>query len=993
MSINLTDEIEVKTKKGKLGAAKQIFLEGDTQTVENEIQDINSRHNDLSSKHESLSSTVSEHTKQIESNQSQITANKSAQDEKNASLDANMAKLNARDDQITELIKGVTATGGASVATAVTYDNTSSQLTSATVQGAVDELQGSKINKTSISQESGNAEDKVMSQKATTTAIADETTRAKAAEEAIMFDVSANNNGAVFESISALLSSSDLSTLIPTSVRHGGMSIRFILSSDNKYVQYRLTNQNWSIDVNDWINGDGEFSTGENVSEIGIDDEPVIGSDNLVKSSGIVKNYVKKQLGTNIINPYSCIYGYALNRNGEFLGGFNKTEYCITDLIDVTNGQNISANCFLNNYHPGYSVYEADGITLRRSVNQSQLYEYQEGDVYIRFCFKFDNNIENIRANYGDILQDYKPFTEIKYLSDRIDSNLDKISKLENTSFIDNLTVVRKSEFNLVNPENLEIGSILKNDGKKQLGFGTQYAISDYIYVNGQNISCNAFLGNSTYSSYHVFDKRKNFLRSEYGTTLYQYKEGDYFIRFNIKYNNNIENCRANYGNTLLEYKDYNPIYNYISKYIDEINTLQINLTNKAKLLAFLFNKEIVPTQVTNNLINKNGSLGTWGNKCAFIDVSQKQGNFLLFYKDLCYETDLYISVAFYSCDNIEDIGASTFMKGDNLSFRDTVYQIPNGAKWMLLGGKQFSSLSDINDFARWESDSIDDYNILEESEKKKIVCYGDSLTFGIGSTDNNNYPSILRKLINDDKHYSIVNDGKPSALSFDIAARQGGIPYQIKSDITLPADTSSVSVEVNNDFMPQHTSTAFLKNLDCMIAGVECTFDNSGNLHRKTEAESSKTIYAKTPIIFNKSVEYSKAHVQIYFSGTNGYATSVENYVEQIERMTDYFENKNFLIIGIVRYTGLSDNDREDVESALTKRFGSKFINWRRYLLTSALEDAGITPTDADLNAIANGNNPPSLTSGDVIHYNNTGYTLLANLVYQRMVDLGYLN
>lgn len=143
MSINLTDEIEVKTKKGKLCAAKQIFLEGDTQTVEKEIQDINSRHNDLSSKHESLSSTVSEHTKQIESNQSQIAANKSAQDEKNTSLDANMAKLNTRDDQITELVKGVTATGGASVATAVTYDNTSSHLASATVQGAVDELQDS----------------------------------------------------------------------------------------------------------------------------------------------------------------------------------------------------------------------------------------------------------------------------------------------------------------------------------------------------------------------------------------------------------------------------------------------------------------------------------------------------------------------------------------------------------------------------------------------------------------------------------------------------------------------------------------------------------------------------------------------------------------------------------------------------------------------------------------------------------------------------------
>lgn len=166
MSIYLTDEIEVKTKKGKMGAAKQIFLEGDTQTVEKEIQDINSRHNDLSS-------TVSGHTKQIESNQNQIAANKSAQDEKNTSLDANMAKLNTRDDQITELVKGVTATGGASVATAVTYDNTSSNLDAATVQGAVDELQGSKINKTSILQELGEAEDKVMSQKAVSDKLSD----------------------------------------------------------------------------------------------------------------------------------------------------------------------------------------------------------------------------------------------------------------------------------------------------------------------------------------------------------------------------------------------------------------------------------------------------------------------------------------------------------------------------------------------------------------------------------------------------------------------------------------------------------------------------------------------------------------------------------------------------------------------------------------------------------------------------------------------------
>lgn len=76
-------------------------------------------------------------------------------------------------------------------------------------------------------------------------AINAEKERAQAAEQAnsqgIIYDVSANNDGAVFESLQSLLSSSDIDSLIPISVRCGGMSIRFINSLDNKYVQYRYT--------------------------------------------------------------------------------------------------------------------------------------------------------------------------------------------------------------------------------------------------------------------------------------------------------------------------------------------------------------------------------------------------------------------------------------------------------------------------------------------------------------------------------------------------------------------------------------------------------------------------------------------------------------------------------------------------------------------------------------------------------------------------------
>lgn len=87
-------------------------------------------------------------------------------DSKVSDLDKSVTKLNTRTDQITETLKNIAATGGASVASAVTYDNETSNLISVNVQGAIDELHRIKIDKTSILQESGTAEDKVMSQKA-----------------------------------------------------------------------------------------------------------------------------------------------------------------------------------------------------------------------------------------------------------------------------------------------------------------------------------------------------------------------------------------------------------------------------------------------------------------------------------------------------------------------------------------------------------------------------------------------------------------------------------------------------------------------------------------------------------------------------------------------------------------------------------------------------------------------------------------------------------
>ena len=59
---------------------------------------------------------------------------------------------------------------------------------------------------------------------------------------------------------------------VPAAVRKGGMSIKFVLSSDSKYVQYRLMANTFSTTVSDWQ---------------GVDNVPITGSDNLVNSGGV----------------------------------------------------------------------------------------------------------------------------------------------------------------------------------------------------------------------------------------------------------------------------------------------------------------------------------------------------------------------------------------------------------------------------------------------------------------------------------------------------------------------------------------------------------------------------------------------------------------------------------------------------------------------------------------------------------------------------------
>lgn len=96
---------------------------------------------------QNVDDTLKDHQSQLDDKQSQI-------DDKQQQITANdedISLLQTRSTQMEETIKSIAATGGASQATAVTYNNEKSKLTAVNIQNAVDEV----VDKTAIKDDEG----------------------------------------------------------------------------------------------------------------------------------------------------------------------------------------------------------------------------------------------------------------------------------------------------------------------------------------------------------------------------------------------------------------------------------------------------------------------------------------------------------------------------------------------------------------------------------------------------------------------------------------------------------------------------------------------------------------------------------------------------------------------------------------------------------------------------------------------------------------------
>lgn len=307
-------------------------------------------------------------------------------------------------------------------------------------------------------------------------------------------------------------------------------------------------------------------------------------------------------------------------------------------------------------------------------------------------------------------------------------------------------------------------------------------------------------------------------------------------------------------------------------------------------------------------------------------------------------------------------------------------------------------------------------------SEKKKIVCWGDSLTAGAGG-NGITYENIINELIGND--YSVINNGVGGENINEIASRQGAFLTFADKTFTLPSNGDEVEIGTYEgdhgfkciDILGNESSLRWLvqgegnKSINpCYINGIKCILRYTGtalngNTGKYTIRSVDKlpedyTVYDKTPIITNGNI-YRNPHALVLWIGTNGNPDTtddesvVKTYVNVYKKMIHHAGTSNYVIIGLhspnMWWLKNGVTSLSLIESVFKREFGNHFIDWRNYLLTRALADAKITPTEQDNMDIAKGDCPSSLRS-DAIHLNGVGYTLLGKLIVNRMKSLNII-
>lgn len=315
----------------------------------------------------------------------------------------------------------------------------------------------------------------------------------------------------------------------------------------------------------------------------------------------------------------------------------------------------------------------------------------------------------------------------------------------------------------------------------------------------------------------------------------------------------------------------------------------------------------------------------------------------------------------------------------------------------------------------------------------KTIVCWGDSLTAphkkeGLKSILNyfltdGSYPAQLQELLGDE--YNIINAGVGGENTLTIMARQGSYPMTLAHDVIVFNDKNRKykCFIGNNDipaFLSSYNSTIVKPLLQlgydensschinpCYINGHKFRITCESNIFKMKDKINYEYNYFLEPeepivsidtlkkgsIIETKAMRTLRsAYCNIFFIGQNSGYNNNHELIQQIMAMIKYTKSKRYIIISHHKKSRTNNtiSKMKAMEDSLSSQFGKHYINLRVYMKDSALAKLGKKATSEDIDSIKKGVVPPQLLI-DGTHFTDEAYSLIATLVKNKMMQLGY--
>lgn len=310
----------------------------------------------------------------------------------------------------------------------------------------------------------------------------------------------------------------------------------------------------------------------------------------------------------------------------------------------------------------------------------------------------------------------------------------------------------------------------------------------------------------------------------------------------------------------------------------------------------------------------------------------------------------------------------------------------------------------------------IIDFSLLAKSPAKKtVLCFGDSITTGTMAGN-------LQTLLGND--WKVYIAGVSGEKVLQIISRQGAIPLYLSGGFTIPA-LASESVAVGTTFYTKNQTngdvavtpdTPIMVNLSAytgnttycgvtnpfMVKGVECTITKAGDgklyLQRSTDGDvvdcESDSFVQAVPYAYWK---LGNPTVTTLYMGTNGvYNANPSKGRTRDQVLTDFYNmvknNTTGEFIAIGYHHSLWN---ESYEATMSSAFGDTYLDlrtvgWQKAETIAAQMGEGLTPQDYE-----NISNKiwPSSWGGLDIHPSAKGAKAHAIMIYNKMVELGYVD